>query len=177
MINTHQNFFQLLDVSEKFEINLEALAIRYRELQVEVHPDRFAHTEESEKIQAVQMSSYLNEAYETLKSPLKRAGYLLNLQDLDVLHAAQDELGMELLLEQMQLREALSELPNDDSALPELAKLKIEVNDKLMTRETIFSQLIDKSDYPQAKKVFHEMQFLHKLLSEIDIGEEQRLGY
>lgn len=173
----NQNYFRLFNISESFELDLDSLAETYRELQVEVHPDRFANSDEQEKLRAVQLSSYLNEAYTTLKSPLQRAGYLLGLHDLDVERVSQKDLGADLLLEQMRLREALDEMPKDESALPDMEKLKQEVTEKLTERQQSFATDIANGDFVDAKKVFHEMQFLHKLLAEIESGEEQRLGY
>ncbi len=177
MQQINQNYFQLFKLSESFELDLDSLAEKYRELQVEVHPDRFANADEQEKLRAVQLTSFLNEAYETLKLPLKRAGYILGLHNFDVEQVSQRDLGPDLLLEQMQLREALDELPKDESALPDLEKLKQEVKDKLAGRQQNFARGIENGEFAEAKKIFHEMQFPHKLQLEIDIGEEQRLGF
>ena len=172
-----QNHFQLFRLSESFELDLSVLAENYRQLQLEAHPDRFANAPEREKMRAVQLSSYLNEAYDTLKSTLRRAAYLLSLNDVDVEQVSQSDLGMDLLLEQINLREALDELPKDTSALPALENLKTEVTVKLASREQDFAGELQRRVFGSAKKFFHEMQFLHKLLAEIDSGEERRLGY
>ena len=177
MQQINKNFFQLFGIAEIFEVDQESLAEKYRGLQVEVHPDQFANAPESEKLRAVQLSSYLNEAYGTLKAPLKRAAYLLSLHDLNVEQVDQAELGMELLVEQIQLREFLEELPEDESALAELESLKSEVFRKLEQRQQSFSSNLEISDLIAAKKNFHEMQFLSKLLKEIESGEEKRMGY
>ena len=128
-------------------------------------------------MRAVQHSSYLNEAYDTLKSTLRRAAYLLSLHDVDVEQVKQSDLGMDLLLEQIQLREALDELPKDSSALPALENLKAEVTVKLANMERFFADELQRREFDSAKKCFYEMQFIHKLLAEIDSSEEQRLGY
>ena len=172
-----QNHFQLFRLSESFELDLSVLAENYRQLQLEAHPDRFANAPEREKMRAVQLSSYLNEAYDTLKSTLRRAAYLLSLNDVDVEQVSQSDLGMDLLLEQINLREALDELPKNTSALPALENLKTEVTVKLASREQDFAGELQRREFGSAKKFFHEMQFLHKLLAEIDSGEERRLGY
>ena len=172
-----QNYFQLFKQSESFELDASTLAENYRQLQLEAHPDRFAAASETEKMRAVQLSSYLNEAYDTLKSTLRRAAYLLSLHDVDVEQVEQSDLGMDLLLEQIQLREALDELPKDSSALPALENLKADVTVKLAGMERKFSDGLQRREFGSAKKVFHEMQFLHKLLAEIDSSEEQCLGY
>ena len=172
-----QNYFQLFKQSESFELEVSTLAENYRQLQLEAHPDRFAAASETEKMRAVQLSSYLNEAYDTLKSTLRRAAYLLSLHDVDVEQVEQSDLSMDLLLEQIQLREALDELPKDSSALPALENLKADVTVKLAGMERKFADGLQRREFGSAKKVFHEMQFLHKLLAEIDSSEEQCLGY
>ncbi|MBL4571949.1 MAG: Fe-S protein assembly co-chaperone HscB [Gammaproteobacteria bacterium] len=171
------NYFQLFNLPQSCEIDREALSSEYRKQQGEVHPDRFANARESEKLRALQLSSNLNEAYETLKSPLRRAAYLLALHDIDVNKVDQKDLSMDLLLEQIQLREKLDELPKDESALDDLGALRAEVAAKLKTQEKNFAEFFDLRKYDNAKRVYHELQFLNKLREEIDAGEELRLGY
>lgn len=176
MQHSTQNYFQLFGLPEGFAIDLEALAEKYRQLQSDNHPDRFANADETQRLKAVQFTSLINQAYETLRQPMNRAGYLLQLRGIDPEQVDQSDLGMELLMEQMQLREALEELPGDESALPELESLKKEVSGKMQQREAEFARLIG-DDVDSARRLFHEMQFLFKLIREIDQGEEQRLGY
>jgi molecular chaperone HscB len=171
------NYFQLFNLPQSCEVDADKLADEYRKQQSEVHPDRFAGAEESEKLRAVQLSSYLNEAYETLKSPLRRAAYLLSLHDVDVERVDQNDLSMDLLLEQIQLREKLDDLPKDESALSDIDALRGEVLAKLARQEARISECFAAENYAEAKKVYHELQFLHKLKAEIDAGEELRMGY
>ncbi len=177
MISLSQNFFELFELAESFELDSDKLTTRYRELQNSTHPDRFSGGTEQEKMQAVQINSYVNEAYSTLSSPLQRAGYLLRLHDIDTEIVDQSDMDMNLLLEQMQLREKLAELPKDESALPELESMKSDTQAKLNKQQDQFAADYSAGDIQQAKRIFHEMQFLNKLLLEIDQGEEQRLGY
>lgn len=177
MQRNKQNYFEIFDIPESFEVNQEILGNKYRALQGEWHPDRFASADERQKLQAVQMSSLLNQAFDALKSPLSRAGYLLTLRGCDLEHVQQQDLGMDLLTEQMQLREVLEDLPEDDSALAALEVLKAQVNDKLQDNQQKFAEHIQTNAIAAAKKSFHEMQFLVKLLKEIEISEEQRLDY
>ena len=177
MQRLNQNFFQLFDLPESFYLDVDNLSAKYRDMQTEVHPDKFATSPEQEKMRAVQMTSYINEAYSTLKSPIKRAAYILSLQGMDAESVNQNDLGMNLLLEQMQLRESLDELPKDESALPELDRLKKDVKERLSDKQNSFAGEVEQGEYICAKKIFHELQFLHKLLLEIEAGEEQRLDY
>lgn len=177
MWHINKNYFQLFNLSESCELDLDSLAGVYRELQSEVHPDKFANADERTKLQALQSSSYLNEAYGTLKSPLKRAAYLLTLHQQDIEQVNQSDLSVDLLMEQIQLREALEELPKDESALVELERLKQEVTAKLEQVYQNFADQYENTDYGAAKKIYHELQFLYKLLAEINSAEEFRLGY
>ena len=177
VLSTSQNFFELFDLSVTFEVDSAALTTRYRELQNQTHPDRFSGGTEQEKMLAVQSNSFLNEAYATLSSPLKRAGYLLQLQNIDTEIVDQSDMDMSVLMEQMQLREKLAELPSDESALSELESMKCETKLKLQQKQEKFALEYDGDEIGNAKRIFHEMQFLQKLLTEIEQGEEQRLGY
>ncbi len=76
--------FTLMGLPRAFRIDTAALDKRYRELQAEVHPDRFAHAGDAEKRLSLQWATKVNEAYQTLKKPLPRAKYLLHLADHDV---------------------------------------------------------------------------------------------
>ena len=84
---------------------------------------------------------------------------------------------MEVLVEQMELRESLDELPSDETALPKLEDLKSVVQGKIKNKQIKFEDWVAIDDLDSAKKTFHELQFLFKLLSEIEEGEEVRLGY
>jgi len=173
----NKNYFELFAIPESFELDLEQLTARYRDLQTEWHPDQFAGAGEQERLKAVQMSSYLNQAFDTLKAPLSRAGYLLTLHGFDTEKVTQQDLGMNLLMEQMQLRETLEDLPSDESALDALEALRIEVGEKIKRCQDKFASEYEADLLLEAKKSFHELQFLVKLRKEIEIGEEQRLGY
>ena len=67
-----QNFFDLFGLPESFIEDLELIGEKYRDLQAKFHPDRFSHAGEQEILAGVQESSYLNEAFDTLVSPIKR---------------------------------------------------------------------------------------------------------
>ncbi len=172
-----KDYFALFDLQVGYDLDESKLDGSYHQLQLEHHPDKFSGEDEASKIRAVQLTSVINDAYETLKSPLKRAAYLLALEGLDTEKVSQADLDMEVLMEQMQMREALAELPKDPSSLPELDKLKQQAEGKLAQKKSDLSDCFRHSNFTLAKKIFHEMQFLAKLLAEIDAGEELRLGY
>ncbi len=172
-----RNHFHLFELAESFELDRRALSENYRKLQAEAHPDRFAGASEAERLAAARLAGRINEAYGTLKSPLARAGYLLRLRGVDTEKVEQAELPPELLMEQMRLREALAELGEGEGALAELQAIRTSAREKLARREAAFAESLDGGALAAAKGAFHEMQFLHKLLAELDADEERRQGY
>ena len=83
-LNFSSDFFAVFSVNPAWDVDLNDLGVRYRKLQQEFHPDRYATKSDVERRVAVQASSFINQAFDTLKSPLKRAQYLLTLKGTDV---------------------------------------------------------------------------------------------
>jgi len=177
VLSIADNYFSQFELPVDYDIDLEGLNGQFRELQTIVHPDRYAAAGDEQRLRAIELSSYLNEAYETLKSPLRRAGYLLQLQGVDVEQVDQSDLDPELLFEQIALRESLAELPKDESALDRLDELNRAAGDRLARRQQEFATSLaagsaEGGDLAQAKKLFHELQFLTKLQAEIEKAED-----
>ncbi len=174
---TGKSFFDVFSISATFQVDLNALADQYRELQAQVHPDRVAGGTEQQKLQAIQAASYLNEAYETLRSPQRRAAYLLQLRDIDVDQVDQSDLSPALLLEQIELREQLEELPRDESGLDRLEQLRESIKKRQVESQEQFARFIKHENLVEAKKRYYEMQYFAKLTTEIESLEEDLLGY
>lgn len=108
-INFNHNYFELFGQSPAFAIDGDALEASYRELQAQVHPDKFAHLSEADRRVSMQWATRVNEAYQTLKKPLSRAAYLLELRGVDVAHQTNTVMNPAFLMEQMEWREAVEE--------------------------------------------------------------------
>ena len=115
--------FTRLGMDRDFQIEAADLDRRYFGFQRNLHPDRFARRSARERAIAESQSASLNQAYETLKEPLTRAAYLLELAGIrsPAAHAAtvDDE---ELLSEAMENREALMEAESLDAVDALMAK-------------------------------------------------------
>src|SRR5260221_10845596 len=99
-VNLNQNHFELFGLPARFGIDAAALEARYHELQREVHPDRFAAAPEAERRVSMQLATRVNEAYQTLKSPLRRAVYILQLRGVDPKFETNTAMPAEFLMEQ-----------------------------------------------------------------------------
>ncbi|MBI1425528.1 MAG: Fe-S protein assembly co-chaperone HscB [Gammaproteobacteria bacterium] len=158
-----RNHFDVFDLPVSYEIDVTALAERYRELQRVVHPDRFANASERERREAVQRAADINEAFQTLKSPLQRARYLLQLKGVQFDDQKDTNFDAEFLMEQIELREALAEVKNDPNALGRLNTLMMDINARITAMQMEVAKVLSSDDLEQAKTLVHKLQFLHKL--------------
>lgn len=108
------NYFQLFAIDVSFDIDVNHLSQSYQALQKTVHPDKFAHASSQEQLLAVQKSAEINDAYQTLKQPLKRAEYILTLRGVDMPNEQQSFGDTSFLMQQMELREMLDEVKYAD---------------------------------------------------------------
>lgn len=104
------NYFQLFAIEVAFDVDLNHLSQSYQTLQKAVHPDRFAHASSQEQLLAVQKSAEINDAYQTLKQPLKRAEYILTLRGVEMPNEQQSFSDTSFLMQQMELREMLGDV-------------------------------------------------------------------
>src|SRR5262245_45620437 len=74
------DFFSFLGLSRKLTIDTADLEQRYRALSRQFHPDYFYNAPPAERRASLERSSYLNDAYRTLKNPVSRIEYLLKLE-------------------------------------------------------------------------------------------------
>ncbi len=99
--------FELLGLEPRYAIDRADLESRYRERSKQVHPDRFATAPAAERVRALQDSMALNEAYKTLRKPVSRAEYLLELHGLSI--GTNEQLEPGFLMEVLEAREELAE--------------------------------------------------------------------
>ncbi len=104
------NYFQLFDIEESFDVDLQNLSLSYQALQKAVHPDKFAHASEQEQRIAVQKSAQINDAYQTLRNPLQRAEYILVQRGVDMPNEQNSFSDTCFLMHKMELREMLEEV-------------------------------------------------------------------
>lgn len=170
-----QDYFSLFQREPGFAVDLDQLSGRYRELQKVAHPDRFAAGTDHEKRFAAQMTSRINEAYEALKHPLKRAIYLLEQSDVDIEH--NPTLDPMFLMEQIELREEMEEIGEaGEDGLSRLDEFRAKTKSVLSELEAEFVGAYPTS-LKGAEQAVYKMQFIHKLLSEAKQLEEKILDY
>jgi molecular chaperone HscB len=163
----NRNHFELLGLPVAFGMDASRLERRYRELQTRVHPDRFASRTEAERRVAMQWATRANEAYRTLRDPLARARYLLQLKGFDTGEESNTSMPADFLMQQMEWREAAAEAraERDARALERLRGQLRESRDGMLDQ---LERALDGANYDAGCSLVRKLRFLEKLEEEID---------
>lgn len=175
-----QTHFELFELPVSFDLELQDLSQRYRELQRVVHPDNFANASDRERRLSVEKAAVINDAYQILKSPLRRARYMLELLSVSFDDEKDMALDPAFLMEQIELREALAELNQQDDPMTSLNKIMVDIKQRITDeltaiREGLAEETLDESQKNDLKQRIHKMQFLNKLQQEAEFQEENLL--
>lgn len=169
-MNLQSDDFELFGVPRRFEQDRTQLDARWKELQRQAHPDRFAAQGVAAQRVAMQWSVRINEAYQRLKDPLKRAAYLCELGDAPI--RAEDNTAMPaaFLMQQMEWREALDDATNT----AQLDALDDETQAARRAALARCGELIDaQRDYVGAAREVRALMFIARFAQDIDIRREQ----
>ena len=168
------DFFTLFNLPPQFAIDNAALNKQYRQLQKQYHPDRYANASEQEQRLALQYAAFINEGLDILRSPVKRAIYLLGLADIEFKN---DNLAgdPEFLFQQIQWREDLAELTSKPDPTVNLEKFINEVQVQQITYENRVEAAMNTQDYNSVLPLISKMQFVAKLLAEAEKIEDELL--
>ncbi len=170
-------YFSLFDLPVQFDIDLNLLTERFRNVQKQVHPDKFASGSERQKLMAVQQASEINDAYETLKKPLTRAEYMVAEHGHDVRHEQKTINDGMFLMEQMELREELEDI--ESAADPETALDDFYDDVKVLIERytSEFVQQYQSADYEAAALAVKKLRFIYKLQEEGQRLEDKLLDF
>lgn len=103
------DYFQFFGLGERLSLDLEALETRFHELSRKLHPDYFFGSGSEERQFSMQRSSFLNDAYRTLREAASRARYRLLLEGVD-LEESKGKTPPDLLMEVFELNEELERI-------------------------------------------------------------------
>lgn len=153
------DYYQLFGIPRSLHLSLDELQKRFYELSRQLHPDRFMQRPEAERQQALDQSSELNDAYRTLKDPIKRAQYLLSQEGFDIGEQRSKDVPPELLEEVFELNMALEEMRSgDDSARPQLEAAGKNFTKMLADTDRQLESLFEKYDQSQNRDVLAEIR-------------------
>lgn len=156
------SYFTLFKIPKSFGIDLDLLEDKYLRLQASNHPDKAVS--EDGKIEKLKISADINHAYQILKSDMKRAEYLLEIEGVRANKESNNTYAtpQKLLIEQMELRERVFDTEKD-----KILEIQKEVKEHLKAVKGEFSSLYSACEYESASEKVVEMSYLTKLLEEI----------
>lgn len=138
--------FALFGLPPRFALDRAEIDERWKQLQRWAHPDRYAHQGAAAQRIAMQWSVRINEAYQRLRDPLRRAAYWCELNGAPVQAESNTAMPPDFLLQQMQWREALDEA-RDPEALQALLQA---VERERAARLALLAEAIDQRHDPTA---------------------------
>jgi molecular chaperone HscB len=162
-----QDYFSLFGLPRQQGLDTGRLEVLYRDIQSRVHPDKHAHLPDGDKRQAMQWASHVNEAYLTLKEPLRRARYLLELAGHDVRLETNTAMPAAFLMAQMELREAVA-AAKEAGEVDALDAQHRRVKQEMRGEYAALQGALDRNDFEQAGTLVRQLMFREKLLQEID---------
>ena len=175
-VHLDDNFFDLFGLPQTYDIDPGRLAQHYRELQRGTHPDKFMQASASERHQAVRLTAHLNEAFQTLKDPIKRGRYLLQLRGVETNEETDTVMDADFLMEQITLREALEQARMAPNRAEHLEKLSVQLATQQREKETQLRRALadsTPSSLTTARQRVREMQFIAKLADEVRVLDDE----
>ena len=164
-MNLQSTDFELFDLPMRFAQGAAQLDARWKALQRQLHPDRFAAEGAAAQRVAMQWSARVNEAFQRLKAPQKRAAYLCELHGAAIAAENNTAMPAEFLLRQMALREAIDEA--------DTAQAVDRVDQELIaarraTLAQIEHQIDVAQDWPGAAQSVRALMFLDRLAADVE---------
>jgi molecular chaperone HscB len=157
--------FELFGLERRFELQRGVLDERWRVLQAEVHPDRFAVDGAPAQRVALQWAVRVNEAYQRLKDPLPRAAYLCELAGQRIDAESNTAMPKDFLVKQMAWREAL----DDAQLLPAVEALAAEVDVERRAGIERLKALIDgEHRLDDAAQQVRALMFVERFAGDVD---------
>ena len=169
-MNLQSNDFELFGLEQKFSQGRTALEARWKELQREAHPDKFAAQGASAQRVAMQWSVRINEAYQRLKDPLKRAAYLCELNGAAINAENNTAMPASFLMQQIEWREALDEAKTAEN----MHQIAVQANEYIREQLLKIEQLIDdQHNFKQAVDHVRSLMFVERFTTEVDARIDQ----
>jgi molecular chaperone HscB len=165
-LSEFDDFFAFFDLTPQFKIDRQELESSYLTVQKAVHPDLYATGSESEKRISMQLATFANGAYRTLRDPISRGLYICSKNGIDPHLETNTSMPAEFLMQQMEWRETLDEIRNQ----PE--KLDVLYADVEKTYQQILSEVqisIDQDkNYALAAEKLRSLLFIDKFKTELE---------
>ena len=151
-----QNFFELFLLSTKFSLDLDALEEKYFAFQKQFHPD-------SAGVAEIENSILVNEAYQVLQNPLRRAAHILQLNGIDVeKDGGAVKPDMATLGEVLEIQEKIL-----DSSPQEILEIKKYLQSEIKSLLENIASKLDNKDFASAAQFLIRTKYFDKILQDL----------
>jgi molecular chaperone HscB len=164
-------YFELLGLPERFVLAPDEIERAYLERSKETHPDRFATAPAGERLAAVQRSVEVQDAYRTLKKPVRRAEYLLARGGLTIGDNERIADGA-FLMQILELREELGDA-RAAGRTEEVARLQAKMQAHHRTLVAGLAPAFERGDLPKVKQLLIELRYVDRYLEECDVALDE----
>jgi molecular chaperone HscB len=158
-----QNYFDIFDLPLSFNIDKTKLKESFNQQIILFHPDKFI--DESQKATAVKNTSLLNTAFNTLKSDLTRASYILELNNISAFDEKDTQMNGAFLMEMIELQEELESLDSDSK----IDKFIKNIDEKIQTNIKNLALSFDDNNLEKSKNLVRELKFYSQTKNKANI--------
>jgi len=166
-LDLKQSYFELFGLDLEFDIDLKQLHAEQQRLQAIFHPDRFVNASEQDKRLSVQQASWVNEGYETLSNPVKRARYMLRLSGLELNDESETTSDTVFLMEQIAIREEIDECRSNADPLSCCNHIATKLRSRSAQFGSEFVASFNKENLEAARLSSRKMQFVQRILDQL----------
>ena len=169
-MNLQSTDFELFGIPAQFAQDRATLDAKWKDLQREAHPDKFAAQGLAAQRVAMQWSVRINEAYQRLKDPLKRASYLCEINGAPINAENNTAMPADFLMQQMEWREALDEA----KTVEKMDQIALEANKYGRDQLSKIEQSIDvRKDFSSAATQVRSLMFIERFQTDIETRIDQ----
>ncbi|MGK2946431.1 MAG: co-chaperone HscB [Candidatus Malihini olakiniferum] len=169
------DYFTLFGLPVHYDVDRSLLLSRYQKLQRQLHPDRFTTRPAQERLLALQQAATVNDAYQSLKHPLKRAEYMLSLHGFELGNEQNTMRNSAFLVEQFELREQLNTISHQNDAETALTAFTSRLAGMMSQRTAQMQSELAQASWSAAANAVRKLRFLDKLKQQVEQLEEELL--
>ena len=162
-----QNHFKLFGLIPDFNLDLLQLHSEQQRLQSIYHPDRYVAASDRDKRRSVQIASWINQAYTTLRDPVKRSRYLLEISGAEMPDDSQTTSDTTFLMEQLELREEMEACREAENALQQSEQIESRLLLRATELATEFVRSYEAGDLDAARQSNQKMQFIQRIQQQL----------
>lgn len=167
MASAAPDHFALFGLEPRFALDVAELDAAYKRVQAHVHPDRFASATAAERRIAMQWAARANEAFQTLRSPTRRAAYLCEVNGVALKSESNTAMPVDFLMQQLEWRESLEHAVRSGD-FERLKELVCEADKAHGDALDELAQVIDEAhDFAHASALVRQLMFIDKLREEM----------